>query len=121
MFAGLRSSPPSRTAFLDDEDLEGLDELKDEMEEQDEESEGNAAQDELPLDPKKLKSELAELRSFAKLARRISVNAKGEALVPALKVAFEKAELLGAQRRPWFLPNLAALSSIFSTCFLPRL
>ncbi|MBI5902366.1 MAG: hypothetical protein HZB84_02650 [Deltaproteobacteria bacterium] len=33
------------------------------------------------------------------MARKISVNAKGEALIPALKVAFERAERLGAGRK----------------------
>jgi adenine-specific DNA-methyltransferase len=95
----LENLSAQQDGLLDDEDLECLDELQDEMEEQDAESETDAAHDELPVDPEKLKAELADLRSFAELARRISVNAKGEALVPALKVAFEKAEQLGAQRK----------------------
>ena len=84
---------------LDDEDIEGLDELQEEMEEQEEEPEEGKPQAEAPIDPDKLKAELAELRDFAKLARGISSNAKGEALIPALKVAFERAERLGAQRK----------------------
>lgn len=86
--------------LLDDEDVEGLDELQDELLE--EEAEGN--EEELPpqsfaVDPEKLKAELAELRRFVETARRITVNAKGEALIPALKVAFERTERLGAQRK----------------------
>jgi len=84
---------------LDDEDIEGLDELQEEMEEQEEEPEEGKPQADEPIDPAKLKAELAELRDFAKLARGISSNAKGEALIPALKVAFERAERLGAQRK----------------------
>ena len=84
---------------LDDEDIEGLDELQEEMEEQEEEPEEGKPQADAPIDPAKLKAELAELRDFAELARGISSNAKGEALIPALKVAFERAERLGAQRK----------------------
>jgi len=85
--------------LLDDEDVEGLDELQDEMEEQEEEVEGEGPQEDSCIDPEKLKAELAELRDFARLARKISVNAKGEALIPGLKVAFERAEQLGAERK----------------------
>ena len=84
---------------LDDEDIEGLDELQEEMEEQEEETEEEKSKADAPIDPAKLKAELAELRDFAKLARGITSNAKGEALIPALKVAFERAERLGAQRK----------------------
>ena len=85
--------------ILDEEDMEGLDELQDEMEEQEEEIEEEKPQEKMSFDPAKLKAELAELRGFAELARRISINAKGEALIPALKVAFERTEQLGAQRK----------------------
>lgn len=85
--------------LLDDEDVEGLDELQDEMEEQEEEVEENPSHDDISIDPEKLKAELAELRGFAKLARKIQTNAKGEALIPALKVAFERAKLLGAPQK----------------------
>ena len=84
---------------LDDEDIEGLDELQEELEEQEEEPEEDKPQADGPIDLAKLKAELAELLDFAKLARGISSNAKGEALIPALKVAFERAERLGAQRK----------------------
>jgi len=85
--------------LLDEEDMEGMDEFQDELEEHEEDMEEENPQEETPVDPEKLKAELAELRGFAELARRISVNAKGEALVPALKVAFERAERLGAARK----------------------
>jgi len=44
-------------------------------------------------------SELTELRSYAALAESITKNAKGEALVPALHAALDKAESLGAARK----------------------
>ncbi len=89
----------SQELLLNDEDVEGVDELQDEMEEQEEDVEGKLPQEDTPIDPEKLKAELAELRGFVETARGISVNAKGEALIPALKVAFERAERLGAERK----------------------
>jgi ERCC4-related helicase len=85
--------------FPDDEDVEGVDELQDELEEQEEDVEGEIPKEDIPIDPEKLKAELADLRGFVEIARRISVNAKGEALIPGLKVAFERAEKLGAERK----------------------
>ncbi len=52
-----------------------------------------------PIDRVKLNDELAELQGFEALASRITVNAKGEALIPALETAFEQAESLGAARK----------------------
>jgi len=46
-----------------------------------------------------LPGELTELRSYAALAESITKNAKGEALVPALQTALDKAEALGAARK----------------------
>ena len=46
-----------------------------------------------------LEAEVSELRRFAALARSIDQNAKGEALLKALGVAFDKAEELGADRK----------------------
>ena len=51
------------------------------------------------IDPALLDEELEELLSFSTLASRITVNAKGEALIPALETAFRKAEELGAERK----------------------
>ena len=77
-----------------------MDALEDELEDQEELADDEeAASPALPVDPVKLKAELDELRNFAKLARGITVNAKGEALIPALKTALERAEQLGAQRK----------------------
>ncbi len=99
LIARLEDLSAKQGPLLEDEDMEGLDELQDEMEEQEEEPEEEEPQEEKPIDPVKLAAELAELRGFAEMARKISVNAKGEALIPALKVAFERAERLGAQRK----------------------
>ena len=95
----LENISSQQAELLDDEDLEGLDEFKDELQEQDETTADEKPPAITAIDPEKLKSELAELRSFAELARNVSVNAKGEALVPALKVAFELTEKLGAERK----------------------
>jgi ERCC4-related helicase len=79
--------------LLDDEDLEGIYELADEYGEDAEEE----AEEE--IDPEKLKGELEDLRRYADLAARIAHNAKGDALLPALKTAFARAEALGAPRK----------------------
>ncbi len=97
LIARLEDLSSAQGPILEDEDMEGLDELQDEMEEQEEELEEQKPREETPIDPAKLAAELADLRGFADLARRIIVNAKGEALIPALKVAFERTARLGAQ------------------------
>ncbi|MFA4986718.1 MAG: SNF2-related protein, partial [Candidatus Brocadiia bacterium] len=95
----LESLPSSVDLLLDDEDVEGLDELQDELAEQEFELTDGSPQEDAAIDPERLRAELAELRAFAQMARRISVNAKGEALIPALSVAFDRAVGLGAQRK----------------------
>ncbi len=89
--------------LLDDEDVEGMDELQDEMQEQEEAEEEENGDESDPqsfaIDLEKLNAELTELRKFVEIARGITVNAKGEALIPALNIAFERAEHLGAQRK----------------------
>ncbi len=78
-----------------EEDLEEIGELEEEWASDEEET----AEGEFDIDPKLLKEELGELRRFAAMADAIRVNAKGEALLPALKMAFSRAESLGAQRK----------------------
>lgn len=80
-------------SLLDEDDIEGLDELQDEWEEDDEDATP------AKIDPRLLKDERTELQRFAALADDIQINAKGQALLPALKVAFEKAEALGSARK----------------------
>ncbi|MBI1368225.1 MAG: DEAD/DEAH box helicase [Planctomycetes bacterium] len=82
-----------RLDLLDDEDLEGIDELADEY------GEDAEADVEEEIDPEQLKGELEDLRRYAELAARIAHNAKGDALLPALGTAFAKAQVLGAPRK----------------------
>ncbi|MDI6451448.1 SNF2-related protein [Anaerobaca lacustris] len=79
--------------LLDDEDIDGVDELADEYEEDAE------ADTEGEIDPEKLEDELSDLRRYAELAARIGHNAKGDKLLPALQIAFAKAQELGAARK----------------------
>jgi adenine-specific DNA-methyltransferase len=51
------------------------------------------------IDPKKIEQEIEELVGFTELASRITVNAKGQALLPALETALARAEQLGAKRK----------------------
>jgi hypothetical protein len=52
-----------------------------------------------PADRAVIAQEAAELESYAALAASIEQNAKGEALLKALAIAFDKAEELGAERK----------------------
>ena len=85
----------AQEGLIDDDDLEGIDELEDEWEADDDVKRTGVQE----IDPRKLQAELADLRRFADQAERITVNAKGEALVPALTTAFDHAEKLGASRK----------------------
>ncbi len=81
---------------FDDEDLEGIDELADEMAEAD----GDPGEEDAPvIDPALLKDELAELQRFGAMATAIKTNAKGQALLPALATALNRAVALGANRK----------------------
>jgi len=75
-----------------DEDFEALDELVEEWPE--EQSDEGAAADRAALE-----REIAELDQFRDLALSITHNAKGQALLKALKVAFGKAAQLGAAEK----------------------
>jgi ERCC4-related helicase len=85
--------PPSLADELD-EDYEALDETAEEW--------PDAASEEEPLssaDRAALEQEIFDLDEFARLASTITHNAKGEALLKVLEVAFKKAvELGGAQK-----------------------
>ena len=52
-----------------------------------------------PADRAAIAQEAADLESYAALAASIEQNAKGEALLKALAIAFDKAEELGAERK----------------------
>lgn len=83
--------------LLDDEDLEGIDELRDELEEDPPSAEPPAPETAALVTD--LRAEIAELRGFVERARRITSNARGDALVGALRVALEGAVALGAARK----------------------
>lgn len=76
-----------------DEDYEALDELAEELDQTDETPDLTLAE------RKALETEIAELHAFYDLAVSISENAKGHALLQALKTAFDKAEELGAAQK----------------------
>ena len=76
-----------------DDDYESLDETADEWGE-------DTIPERLSLeDQEALKAEISELQAFSELASAITNNAKGEALLRALRVAFEKANSLGAAEK----------------------
>ncbi|MEK7485726.1 MAG: helicase-related protein, partial [Planctomycetota bacterium] len=87
--------------FPDDSDIEGIEELQDELEEskENEEIDEKIVNSMKVLNVEDLKAEIADLRQFIAQAKSISSNAKGEALIPALKSAFNKAQELGAQKK----------------------
>jgi adenine-specific DNA-methyltransferase len=86
---------------VDESDFETLSELEDEWpgdEEQDEEV-ADVVSPPLQIDLQQIQEELDELIRYSKLADGITVNAKGESLVPALETAFRQAAELGAERK----------------------
>ncbi|GLR68702.1 helicase SNF2 [Acidocella aquatica] len=74
------------------EDYEALDETADEWDE-------DAPEPLTEADRRAIAAEIADLDGFAKLATSIEENAKGKALLKALKVAFAKADELGAAQK----------------------
>lgn len=78
-----------------DEDYEGLGEVIDEWEEEEEELTTVMSE----VERTAIESEIKELDSFAELASSIEQNAKGDALLKILGVAFEKAEKYGGSRK----------------------
>lgn len=88
----------------DVEDFDAVEELRDEWE-QDLLTEADPPYSEASVPdvaqstPKGLLDELSDLRSYATLAASITKNAKGQALIPALAAALDKAERLGAARK----------------------
>ncbi len=90
--------------LLDPDDFDTLDELRDEWAEElpdspADEGDQPAQIAEKTTAPASLVDELKELRSYAALAESITKNAKGEALIPALRAALDKADSLGAARK----------------------
>ncbi|WP_296817878.1 SNF2-related protein [Thiobacillus sp.] len=100
----LRQTLDEKSASLDladelDNDFEGFDELAEEVEriEEQESQAGKKAKTEQEI--LAIKAEIIELESFRDLAVSIAENAKGLALLQALKVAFEKLRDLGAEQK----------------------
>lgn len=78
-----------------DQDFETLDELTEEIEAASQDKTKAKTQSEIIA----IKAEIEELESFRQLAVSITENAKGMALLQALKVAFKKLEELGAAKK----------------------
>ncbi len=78
-----------------DQDYEALDQLADEMEAASATSTKATTEAEIVA----IKAEISELESFRNLAVSITENAKGTALLQALKVAFKKLDELGAAKK----------------------
>ena len=76
-----------------EQDFEGVREIADEWGDADP-PEPVSAEDRTAIE-----AEIADLEDFARLATSIGHNAKGEALLSALRVAFAKAKELGAQQK----------------------
>lgn len=93
------------------EDFESLDEIKDEWEE-------DNAEDELTAeDIQAMTREIGDLEAFRDLAVSITQNAKGQALLLALKTGFAKAEEMGGNKKGSFLPNPEEHRTIFTGYF----
>ncbi len=80
--------------LLNIDDFDGIEALEDELQDLEESDERPK-----PINAALLREELRELRRFATLADSIQSNAKGEALIPALATALDRAEQLGAARK----------------------
>lgn len=84
-----------------DQDYEALDETADEMALETSEDSRNKTENEI----KAIRTEITDLEVFRSLAVSITQNAKGTALLQALKVAFERLQELGAAKKPLSLQN----------------
>jgi ERCC4-related helicase len=82
-----------------DEDFEGLDELTEETDCPEEQGAYVGKKTETEKEIVSIKAEIIELESFRDLAVSITENAKGLALLQALKIAFAKLQELGAAQK----------------------
>lgn len=90
------------SALIEESDFDAIGELKEEWNseaENDAPTSGQPPEQTNAVDPKLLAEELDELLEFSNLADRITINAKGEALIPALDTALSRATAIGAQRK----------------------
>ncbi len=92
-----KATPDASLAEELDKDYESLDETAEEW--APENDDDDEAEPITGADRKALEQEIADLDSFAKLATSINHNAKGLALLKALKVAFDKTKSLGAAQK----------------------
>lgn len=100
----LRQTLDEKSASLDlteelDQDFEGLDELAEEIDRLEEQEAQAGKKSKTEQEILAIKAEIIELESFRDLAVSITENAKGLALLQALKVAFEKLHELGAAQK----------------------
>jgi adenine-specific DNA-methyltransferase len=78
-----------------EEDFETLDEIMDELDDSDDEPQVPLSAEERQI----IQNEIDDLRSFFELAMQITQNAKGDALLQALKIGFRMAQELGGAER----------------------
>ena len=78
-------------------DFEGLDEIRDEW--SDEDDNGQAPEQMTKDNAEAVAQEIKDLKEFRKLAESITQNAKGKALIKALKAGFNKATTIGASKK----------------------
>lgn len=90
--------------LIEEAEFDAIGELKEEWNTESESDSSSTATDQPSdetnsIDPKLLAEELDELLEFSNLADRITINAKGEALIPALETALSRAAAIGAERK----------------------
>ena len=100
----LRQTLDEKSATLDlteefDQDFEGLDELAEEIDRLEEQEAQVGKKSKTEQEILSIKAEIIELESFRDLAVSITENAKGLALLQALRVAFQKLQELGAAQK----------------------
>ncbi len=78
-----------------EEDFETLDEIMDELDDSDDEPQVPLSAEERQI----IQNEIDDLRSFFELAMQITQNAKGDALLQALKIGFRMTQELGGAER----------------------
>ncbi len=98
---GIKASLSNDMTSLVNDEFETTDELREEWKNDSEERSANDTLDRESQEHRleAVSAELAELKSYKELADSIVVNAKGEALLSALKVGFKKAAELGSPRK----------------------
>lgn len=91
-----KSLPADLSAVNDDRDP---DDIREEARESDAITDSDDAAEPPPIDPEKLKAEIAELAAYKQLAATIGKNAKGEKLVARLPEVLDKVVGLGGKRK----------------------